>query len=244
MGVHSVAGFSEPVSSWMHLVGALGFAVASVYLLRRGKNHRCRVAALGVFACSGVLLLSISGVYHMLADGGAPRSVFLRLDKAAIFVLIAGTVTPIQGIFFTGIARWGVIGLMWILAASGIAVFMTYFDQLPRGTGTATYLAMGWVAGLSVIVLWRRHGFAFIWPVVLGGVIYTVGAVVAGFNWPTLLPGVFGAHELWHFAVLAALACHWTFIYRNAASGSGGLADGVGGSADPVGADGEVHRMG
>lgn len=217
MEIHSIPGFNEPVSSWIHLVGVLAFSIATFSLIRRGSGDRWRVFFLSVFAFSAILLLSMSGVYHMLPEGGA-RAVVFRLDKGAIFVLIAGTFTPVQGIFFHGVARWGVLALMWALVATGITLFTVFFDQLPRGLGTTVYLALGWIAGGSVAVLWRRYGFVFVRPLVAGGLAYSVGAILLGLDWPTIIPGVIGPHELWHVAVIAGMAMHWRFIYQ-AASG-------------------------
>ncbi len=217
METHPIPGFNEPVSSWIHLVGALVFAVATIFLLRRGRGNVWRVLCLSVFAFSSVLLLSMSGVYHMLSSGGTARAVLFRLDKAAIFVLIAGTFTPVQGIFFNGISRWGVLALMWTLVATGITLFTVFFDQLPRGLGTTVYLALGWIAGCSAVVLWRRYGFAFVRPLVVGGAVYSLGAILLGLGWPTIIPGVIGPHELWHIAVVAGMAVHWKFIYQFAA---------------------------
>jgi channel protein (hemolysin III family) len=214
MPTRSIPGFTDPISSWSHLLGAFAFAIAAVSLLRRGRGGGMRVCFLSVFAVSSVVLLAISGVYHMLASEGTPRSVLLRLDKAAIFVLIAGTFTPVQGICFTGIARWGVLALMWILAATGMTLFTVFADRLPDGLSTTVYLALGWTGGCSGFVLWRRYGFALVRPLVLGGVAYSLGAILLGLEWPTLLPGVIGPHELWHVAVLAGIAFHWSFIFR------------------------------
>ena len=218
MDTHHFPGFAEPVSAWLHLGGVLAFAVWTVFLLRRGRGNTLRLVFLGVFAFSSLLLLSVSGVYHMLREGGTGRAVLFRLDKAAIFVLIAGTFTPVQGICFRGIARWGVLGVMWALVATGITLFTVYFEQLPRGLGTSMYLALGWIAGASAVVLWRRHGFALIRPVVAGGVAYSVGAILLGLGWPTIIPSVIGPHELWHVAVLTGIALHWSFVYRIAAA--------------------------
>ena len=111
--VFSIAGFSDPVSSLSHLAGAMVFALLSIILLQRGRGDFGRMASLSVFAFSSVLLLSLSGVYHLLTPGTAGREVLQRLDHAAIFVLIAGSFTPVHAILFRGAWRWG------MLAASG-----------------------------------------------------------------------------------------------------------------------------
>lgn len=213
--VRSLPGFNEPFSALSHLVGALWFAVLAVRLVRHGKGDARRVLFLSVFAVTSILLLSLSGVFHMVEDGSTARSVLGRLDKAAIFALIAGTHTPVQGLFFRGVARWGVLAFMWLVAATGITLFSVFYDSLPRGLGTTIYLVMGWTAGVAGIVVWRRQGTSRVWPLILGGVVYSLGAIFLGLDWPTTWPGVLGPHELWHVAVLTAMGLHWKFVFES-----------------------------
>jgi channel protein (hemolysin III family) len=72
---------------------------------------------------------------------------------------------------------------------------------------------MGWGGLISCILLWRRYGFVFVRPLLSGGIAYTLGVVVLVLNWPTPIPGVIGAHELWHLAVLVGLGLHWKFVF-------------------------------
>ncbi|MEQ8766612.1 MAG: hemolysin III family protein [Planctomycetota bacterium] len=206
----------EPFTALSHLLGALVFAGLGVLLLRRGRGDALRLLLLGVFSFSSVLLLSMSGVFHMLPEGTRARAVLGRLDKAAIFALIAGTITPIQALFFRGWVRWAVIGSMWLLAATGITLFSVFYDSLPKGLGTAVYLVMGWIAGIAGFIVWRREGTSRVWKLILGGLVYSLGAILLGLEWPVIWPGHFEAHELWHVAVLVALLLHWRFVYENA----------------------------
>ncbi|MEX1025482.1 MAG: hemolysin III family protein [Planctomycetota bacterium] len=212
--VSSIPGFYEPFSAISHLAGAGAFAVAAVVLLRRARGDARRVALFAVYSFTAVLLLSMSGVYHLLSEGSG-REVLARLDKAAIFALIAGTHTPVQGLFFRGMARWaGLVG-MWVVTATGITLVSVFHGDLPQGLLTSLFLALGWIAGASGLIAWRRLGKE-LRLLVAGGVVYSVGAVLLGLGWPNLVPGVVGYHELWHVAVLAALTLHWTFFYRHA----------------------------
>lgn len=229
MQIHSLPGFHEPVGSLLHLLGALVFAALGLPLLRRAAGDPRRVALFAVYVIASVFLLAMSGVYHMLAPASAAstatdgsvgaRAVLARLDKAAIFVLIAGTHTPVQGLFFRGVARWGVLALVWAIAATGIALFTVFFDELPRGLGTSVYLLLGWIAGTSGLVIWRRWGTSEIRLLLLGGVVYSAGAVLLGLEWPVVWPGVIGPHEVWHVAVLGGMALHWRFLFAHARRG-------------------------
>ena len=213
MDTHSLPGFHEPFSSITHLLGALVFGVLYWRLVRSARGHRGLAAMLTVYAVSCVLLLTMSGVYHMLPDGTA-RSVLRRLDLAAIFILIAGTHTPVQGFFFRGAWRWGVLAVMWGIVAVGITLFSIAGENLPRGLGTSTFLLLGWIAGASGLAVWRRYGFAYVRPLVLGGVAFSIGALALALPHFWLVPGVIGPHELWHIAVLVAVSLHWTFMHR------------------------------
>jgi len=132
------------------------FAVLAAFLLRRGWGNRTRVAFLGVYVFSVVFLLSMSGVYHLLPPGSAGRAVLHRLDHSAIFVLIAGTFTPVHGIVFQGRERWGPLALIWAAAIAGITLKMIWFTDVPYWLGLMCYLGLGWVGAISGGALWYR----------------------------------------------------------------------------------------
>ncbi|BCX87904.1 hemolysin III [Methylomarinovum tepidoasis] len=214
MDIQPVPGFTHPVSSLTHLIGAGVFALLAVPLWRRcGGCRLCRITT-AVFSFTVVLLLSMSGVYHLLATEGTAHEVFLRLDHAAIFALIAGSFTPLQPLFFrSGWGRWGVLALVWSLAIAGIALKVTFFDAIPEALGLSLYLGLGWLGLGSGIALGRRHGFRFIAPLVWGGLAYTLGAVADFARWPTLVPGVVAPHAVMHLGVLGGIGCFWWFFY-------------------------------
>src|SRR5437764_7650 len=105
--IYHLPGFHEPFSAMSHLLGAAVFLFLGCVLLLRGRRNPGGLIYLGVYAASVVLLLSLSGVYHMPVRGGTAHRVMERLDHSAIFVLIAGSFTPAQGILFHGWQRWG-----------------------------------------------------------------------------------------------------------------------------------------
>jgi channel protein (hemolysin III family) len=128
----TLPGFSDPVSSLTHLAGALLFAFLAFGLLRRRQENRVHLISLYVFAVSCVLLLALSGVYHLLAPDTAGRAVLKRLDHAAIFVLIAGSFTPVHTILFQGAWRWGMLAAVWGAALLGVVLKTVYFDTVPE----------------------------------------------------------------------------------------------------------------
>jgi channel protein (hemolysin III family) len=215
--IYSIPGFNDPVSSWSHLLGALFFAFWGAILLRRGWFRVGRKVSLSVFVFSTVFLLSQSGVYHLLSAGTTGRAVMLRLDHAAIFILIAGSYTPPCAILFRGIWRWLPLLLAWSVAVAAVTLKVIFFDDFPEWLGVSLYLLMGWAGVFTGVILWYRYGYRFVRPLVWGGLAYTAGAVLDFLRGPVLIPGVFGSHELFHLFVLAGLVCHWCFVFQFAA---------------------------
>jgi channel protein (hemolysin III family) len=211
-----IPGFSEPFSSISHLiVGTAAVALLTPFLLYHGRGSAGRVLWLLLFCLSALFLLSMSGVYHLLAPGSFAREeVLRRLDHAAIFVLIAGSFSAVHGILFTGLWRWGFIGLMWAGAITAVTLKTVFFHAVGELAGLALYLGFGWLGLVSGIRLYRRFGLSFILPLLWGGIAYSAGAVAEFLRSPVLVPGVVGPHEIFHLAVLAGLALHAGFIWN------------------------------
>ena len=208
---HSIPGFADPVSSISHLVATVLFGFAAVSLLKSGRGHPGRMLALAIYAGSVVLLFSMSGVFHLLPRDTAGREVLQRLDHASIFVLIAGTFTAVHGMLFRGWLRWGVIAFVWVVTATAIPLKTVFFEEMPEWLGLTLYLAFPWIGLISGLLIWRRRGVRYIVPFALGGVSYTLGALLDFAKWPNPWPGVIHAHELFHFFVIAGAAFHWQF---------------------------------
>ena len=213
MTTEPLLGLADPVSSVTHMAGAIVALLAAGPLIARGRGRIEDVIALAVFAGSAVLLLAVSGVYHTLADGTHARDVLQRLDHAAIFVLIAGTFTPVHTIVFRGLARWGVLAAIWTIAIAAIALKTAFFTVIPEAVGLSFYLGLGWLGAGTGYALWRRFGTAFVRPALFGAFAYTIGALVGFSDWPNPVPGLIGSHELFHFASLAGVYWHWRFIH-------------------------------
>ena len=212
--LHHLPGCYEPFSAISHLLGAVLFLVLGGLLLWRGRGNRLRLIFLGIYVFSCVLLLSLSGVYHMMVRGGTAHWVLARLDHGAIFVLIAGTFTPVHGLLFQGRLRWWPLILIWAAAITGIIVKTIFFDDLSELLGLAFYLTLGGFGAVTAMLLAGRYGFAFITPLLLGGVAYSVGAGLEFFRWPVVIPGVIHPHEVFHVAVLAGAFLHWLFVWQ------------------------------
>ena len=211
---YSIPGFFDPMSSLTHLVGLVLFFLLTPFLLYSARWSRRNYWFSFQFAISVMLLLSMSFVYHMMATGGTARAVMLRLDVAAIFVLIASTFTAIHGILFVGWKRWVVIGLLWVIAITGITIRTIFFNSIPSILGDGIFLLMGWVGVYSSWLLWQKYRWAAVRPIILGGLFYTIGAVINAQGQLVVIDKVWGSHETFHLFVLAGIGAHWAFIWR------------------------------
>ncbi len=212
--LYHLPGFHEPFSAISHLVGAVAFLILGLMLLRRGRGDCTRMVSLGIYAGACVLLMSMSGVYHMMVRGGVAHRVMERLDHGAIFVLIAGTFTPTLVILFRGWPRWGQLSLIWAAAVVGITLKTIFFDDLAEWLGLSFYLTLGWFGSVSAVFLVRRYGLDFMKPLLWGGIAYSVGGIVDLMKWPTVIPHVIDAHGVFHVAVLTGALFHWRFIWQ------------------------------
>jgi channel protein (hemolysin III family) len=212
--IYSVPGFTHPLSSIIHFLGALLFTYLAYFSIRRGKGSSIRIVSLIIYSSSCVFLLVMSAVYHLLETSGTAHEVFQRLDHAAIFLVIAGTFTPIQCILFTGLLRWGFLITVWVLAISGLVLKTIYFTTIPEWLGLSFYLGLGWMGLVMGYILWQRYGFEFIRPLVIGGICFTVGAIIEYQHKLIILTGILGPHEILHIAVLAGMGFHWWFIIK------------------------------
>lgn len=214
MDIIPIPGFSEPVSSWTHLLAAGAAFVGMFYLCTRGRGNTLRLTSLVAYSAALIFLFSMSGVYHLLDPALVPRMVLQRLDHAAIWVLIAGTFTPVHLILFRGWWRWAILALVWVIAITGLVLEVVFFEDIPSWLSMALYLGLGWLGLLTGWHFYRVFGnnrLDLLWK---GGLAYTCGAMLEHFGWPTLISGVIGPHEVFHLLVITGALYHWRFIYQ------------------------------
>jgi hemolysin III len=152
-------------------------------------------------------------MFHGVPIRGALLSPFQRLDHIGIYLLIAGTYTPVAWSLLQGSWLWGTLTTIWAIATfCGVRVW--YEGVLPIWLETIVYLAMGWGSLFCYFELARTYSHRKLLPLPLGGMFYTVGAVLNLAKWPVISPGFFAAHELFHFFVIAGSASHIYFMLR------------------------------
>lgn len=171
------------------------------------------VVGFTIFGLSQVALFTASALYHSLRLTPANIARLRRIDHMMVFVLIAGTYTPICLIALTGGWRWGMLGGVWGIALAGV-ILKTRWMHAPKWLSLALYLLMGWMSIIVVPVLAAALPAGALGWLLAGGVIYSIGAVIYALKRPNLRPGVFDAHALWHLFVLAGSACFFWLIVR------------------------------
>ena len=203
--------FKDPISGLTHLASALAALVGGAVLVLAGPSSGLARLALLAYSLTLVLLFIASATYHLFKTSPGREQLLRKLDHTAIFLLIAGTYTPVCAIVLSGGWRWGLLAAVWALAAAGI-VFKLFFIRAPRWVSVGIYLAMGWLGVVGLGPLFQALPWpAFAW-LLGGGLLYTAGAIVYGTRRLDFFPGTFGFHEVWHLCVTAASAAHYVFV--------------------------------
>jgi hemolysin III len=203
--------FREPVSGFTHLGGAIASAGGLVALLIIGWQGIEKIISLFVYGVSLVSLFAASATYHLAKVKPKTEQILRKLDHSAIYLLIAGTYTPFCVNAFSGFFRWGLLAVVWSIALIGILVKI-YYINAPRWLSALVYVLMGWL-GISAIgqVTTALTPFALTW-LLIGGVIYTLGAVIYATKIFNFVPGKFGFHEVWHIFVLLGALAHFVSV--------------------------------
>jgi hemolysin III len=192
-----------------HEGGAYVAALAGIILVSMAPTTRAAWSA-GVYCVSLVSLLGISAFYHRRNWKSSARAVMRRLDHSAIFVLIAGTYTPIC-VLVLGEGGTFSLGLAWSGAALGVAQSV-FWTKLPRPFVALLCVMLGWVAVLEWTPLQNALSAQVLGLIVGGGLLYTIGAIVYSREKPDPWPTIFGYHEIFHVLVLLASLLHFTAI--------------------------------
>ncbi|RKS93688.1 hemolysin III [Microbacterium sp. AG790] len=192
---------------WIH-AGTFPVAVAAGVLLIVFAHGAAAKWAAAVFMLTSLLLFGNSALYHRFTWGPTTKAVLKRIDHANILLLIAGTYTPIAVLALTPDKGTLLLVLVWSGAILGI-LFRVFWINAPRWLYVALYLLLGWAAVMYLGDLLHAN-VAMMILVIVGGLLYTGGAVVYALKKPNPWPGHFGFHEIFHVCTVLAFLCHWT----------------------------------
>jgi len=184
--------------------------VSGTLLVLLAATTRASVAA-AIYAASVSALFGVSALYHRVTWTTPARRRMRRLDHAMIFLLIAGTYTPVGLLVLNGTLGTVVLAVVWGGALAGIVLELAW-TTAPRWLGGTVYLALGWVAVVATPQLFARLGVAGGLLIVAGGLVYSAGAAVYALRRPDPVPAVFGYHEVFHLLVIAGVAAHFLAI--------------------------------
>ncbi len=203
----------DPFSCYSHLLGVALAIAGLVVLVAISRDDPWRVVGFSIYGLSLILLYMASTVYHWLLLPIAQRKWLNRFDHVAIFLLIAGTYTPVCIVTLRGGWGWTIFAVVWAAAVAGTIIKLG-FRSLPRWISASIYVAMGWIAVVAVVPLVRAFPPSALAWLLAGGLLYTAGAVVYATRRPNPYPRVFGFHEIFHIFVLAGSAAHFVFMLR------------------------------
>ncbi len=203
--------YTKPVlRGWLHLLWFEASLVGGTLLLARAHGVT-RIAATAIYAASVSALFGISALYHRGNWTAGWRRRLQRLDHAMIFFLIAGTATP--AFLLAARGSFGLVCLivLWALTLAAAAIHLAWMSA-PELLVGATFVGLGWVAGLALPGVWLHAGAAPGALMLAGGLLYTAGAIFYHRRRPDPYPSVFGYHEVFHACVCAAAACQYAAI--------------------------------
>ena len=203
--------FRDPVSGLTHFFAAILSVLGLGALLIIGWGTLGKVISLLIYGISLIQMFSASAIYHLIKGEPNTLRALRKFDHSAIYILIAGTYTPIFYNLFSGFWQWGFLLVIWVLALIGVGVKI-FVINAPRWVTAGVYLLMGWLSIIAVGEILQVLPLGGLLCLVLGGIFFTLGAVIYITKRMDFFPGVFGFHETWHIFVILGCLTHYILI--------------------------------
>ena len=203
----------EPVNTWTHFVTFWAGLIGLIFLIILSYHDPSKLITMVIYGVSVIILYGASTVYHWVKTTPEKQRMLRKLDHISIFILIAGTYTPVFYYGLTGIWKWAMLGAIWGLSLTGI-VLKVFFMGIPRFISTAFYILLGWMALVPLIKLVQSFPIEAIVLMFLGGAAYTIGAVIYATKILNFFPNKFGFHEIFHIFVSLGSVLHFIMIMR------------------------------
>jgi hemolysin III len=169
------------------------------------------LAVVLVYGLAVTSLFSFSATYHALKRQELETTIWRKLDHIAIFIMIAGSYTPLVYIYLDGFWRVFMIVLPWTIVAMGV-FYKLFWIHAPRILSPILYLAMGWLALAPMKQLWQAMPRLAFWGMVAGGIAYSIGAVIYALKRPNPVPGRFGFHDIFHIWIIIGASFHFAVV--------------------------------
>ncbi len=207
----------DPGSAITHFIGLVLAVLAATPLLVKAHHEAGNLAAgaLAIFIVSMILLYAASTIYHTFDISPAVNKVLRKIDHMMIFILIAGTYTPVCLVVLGDRTGWMLLALVWTIAVAGILIKACWIT-CPKWFSSVLYISMGWVCVLAFTRIVQALPRAAFWWLLTGGLIYTVGGVIYALKLPIFNSRHkhFGSHEIFHLFVMGGSFCHYVMMYR------------------------------
>lgn len=203
----------EPGSALTHFIGCIMAAIAAIPLIIKAPTG-ISTMAMTIFMISMILLYGASATYHSVNVSEKVIKIFKKIDHMMIFVLIAGSYTPVCMIVLGGSKGYSLLALVWGIAFIGMGIKFLWVT-CPKWFSSIIYISMGWLCVFVMGTLWDTLSHvAFGW-LLSGGIFYTVGGIIYALKLPVFnsLHKYFGSHEIFHLFVMAGSICHFIFMY-------------------------------
>ncbi len=201
----------EPMNTLTHFIPFLAGWVGLVFLILLSRNNLSKLITMSIFGLSVIALYGASSLYHAVRTTPRKELALRKIDHMSIYILIAGSYTPVFYYGLSGGWRWAMLISVWVLAIIGI-ILKIWFMNAPRYVSTAFYVSLGWIALVPIVQLTHNLPLGALLMMVAGGVMYTLGAVVYAAKIFRIPQIHLGFHEIFHLFVAAGTVIHFLMV--------------------------------
>ena len=201
----------EPVNTLTHFILFMATIVGLIFLIVLSKNDLSKLITMTIYGLSMIMLYGASSLYHWVITTPQKELILKKADHIAIYFLIAGSYTPVFYYGLEGAWRWAMLAAVWILAMIGMALKI-WFIHAPRYVSSAFYVSLGWIALVPFLQLIKNLPLGAIVLMAVGGVVYTMGAIIYATKMFDFFPKRFGFHEVFHLFIAAGSIVHYLMV--------------------------------
>jgi len=201
----------EPVNTWTHLIPFVAAIIGLMFLISISKNSISKLITMTIYGLSVIVLYGASSLYHWVRTTPQTELLLKKVDHISIYFLIAGTYTPVFYYGLVGTWRWAMLASVWTLAIVGM-VLKICFIHAPRYVSSIFYVSLGWIALIPFVQLIKHLPIEAIILMAIGGVAYTMGAVIYATKIFDFFPKRFGFHEIFHLFIAMGSIVHFIMI--------------------------------
>jgi hemolysin III len=201
----------EPGNALTHFATFIASIAGLVFLIILSKNNVSKLVTMTIYGVSVIFLYGVSSLYHWIKVAPQKTELIRKLDHVAIYLLIAGSYTPVFYYGLTGAWKWTMLIAVWLLALIGVFIKLCTV-KIPRHISTAFYITLGWIALIPFLQLFQNLPVGAVYLMITGGVAYTIGAIIYATKCFNFFPNRFGFHEIFHLFVMAGSIIHFIMM--------------------------------